>query len=166
MFAVIKTGGKQYRVSPQDIIRVERLSSPAGEIVELTDVLAMGREDGVKLGQPLVAGARVAATVLEHCRNDKIIVFRKQRRKNFRRTHGHRQHQTVLRIEEILAEGETHTPVKAASEKKTAKAKKPAKKKVAPKKTAAKKPAAKKSAAKAKATGADDKDSSSAEEKS
>jgi large subunit ribosomal protein L21 len=125
MFAVIKTGGKQYRVSPQDIIRVERLSSPAGEIVELTDVLAMGREDGVKLGQPLVAGARVAATVLEHCRNDKIIVFRKQRRKNFRRTHGHRQHQTVLRIEEILAEGETHTPVKAASEKKTAKVKKP-----------------------------------------
>ncbi len=171
MFAVIKTGGKQYRVSPQDIIRVERLSSPAGEVVELTDVLAMGREDGVKLGQPLVEGARVAATVLEHCRDDKIIVFRKQRRKNYRRTKGHRQHQTVLRIEEILAEGEKHTPVKPASEKKAAKTKKPAKKKAAAKKTAAKKPAtkktaAKKPAAKAKASGTDDKDSSSAEEKS
>ncbi len=175
MFAVIKTGGKQYRVSPQDIIRVERLSSPAGEVVELTDVLAMGREDGVKLGQPLVEGARVAATVLEHYRDDKIIVFRKQRRKNFRRTKGHRQHQTVLRIEEILAEGEKHTPVKA---------KKPAKKKATAKKTAAKKPTAKKAAAKkapakseaakekatetkaAKVADTGDKDSSSAEEKS
>ncbi|MBT3628665.1 MAG: 50S ribosomal protein L21 [Rhodospirillaceae bacterium] len=160
MFAVIKTGGKQYRVSPQDIIRVERLSSPAGEVVELTDVLAMSREDGVKLGQPLVEGARVAATVLEHCRDDKIIVFRKQRRKNYRRTKGHRQHQTVLRIEEILAEGEKHTPVKPASEKK------PAKKKAAPKKAAAKKPAAKKKAPEAEAADTKDKDSSSAEEKS
>ena len=170
MFAVIKTGGKQYRVSPQDIIRVERLSSPAGEVVELTDVLAMSREDGVKLGQPLVEGARVAATVLEHCRDDKIIVFRKQRRKNYRRTKGHRQHQTVLRIEEILAEGEKHTPVKPASEKKPAKkkaaAKKPTAKKPAAKKAAAKKPAAKAKADDAKAADTKDKDSSSAEEKS
>ena len=133
MFAVIKTGGKQYRVSPRDVIRVERLSSPAGEVVELTDVLAMSRDDGLTLGQPLVAGARVAATVLEHNRADKILVFRKQRRKNFRRTQGHRQNQTVLRIEEILAQGETFTPPKPAPEKK------PAKKKVAAKKTAAKK---------------------------
>ena len=148
MFAVIKTGGKQYRVSPRDVIRVERLSSPAGEVVELTDVLAMSRDDGLTLGQPLVAGARVAATVLEHNRADKILVFRKQRRKNFRRTQGHRQNQTVLRIEEILAQGETFTPPKPASEKK------PAKKKAAAKKTAKTKPAAgvkNKSAAKPKA---------------
>jgi len=148
MFAVIKTGGKQYRVSPRDVIRVERLSSPAGEVVELTDVLAMSRDDGLTLGQPLVAGARVAATVLEHNRADKILVFRKQRRKNFRRTQGHRQNQTVLRIEEILAQGETFTLPKPASKKK------PAKKKVAAKKTAKTKTAAgvkNKSAAKPKA---------------
>ena len=123
MFAVIKTGGKQYRVSPRDVIRVERLSSPAGELVELTDVLAMGRDDGVTLGQPLVEGARVAATVLEHRRADKIVVFRKLRRKNFRRTRGHRQNQTVLRIEEILAAGEEASPVKAEPKKKPVKAK-------------------------------------------
>ena len=117
MFAVIKTGGKQYRVSPRDVIRVERLSLSAGEVVELTDVLAMSRDDGLTLGQPMVAGARVAATVLEHNRADKILVFRKQRRKNFRRTQGHRQNQTGLRIEEILARGETFTPPKPATEK-------------------------------------------------
>ena len=141
MFAVIKTGGKQYRVSPRDVIRVERLSSPAGEVVELTDVLAMSRDDGLTLGQPLVAGARVAATVLEHNRAAKILVFRKQRRKNFRRTNGHRQNQTVLRIEEILAQGETFTPPKPAPKKKAAKAKAPAKKKSAAKKTAKTTPA-------------------------
>ncbi len=151
MFAVIKTGGKQYRVSPRDVIRVERLSSPAGEVIELTDVLAMGRDDGLKLGQPLVEGARVAATVLEHSRADKILVFHKQRRKNFRRTQGHRQNQTVLRIEEILAQGETFTPPPPAPEKKPAKAKAPAKK------TAKTKPAGEakaKSAAKPKAKAA------------
>ena len=135
MFAVIKTGGKQYRVSPRDVIKVERLSSPAGEVVELTDVLAMSRDDGLKLGQPLVEGARVAATVLEHNRADKILVFRKQRRKNFRRTKGHRQNQTVLRIEEILAQGESFTPPKPVPEKK------PAKKKAAAKKSTKTKPA-------------------------
>jgi large subunit ribosomal protein L21 len=159
MFAVIKTGGKQYRVSPQDIIRVERLSSPAGEIVEMTEILAMGREDGVKFGQPLVEGARVAATVLEHTRDDKIIVFRKQRRKNFRRTHGHRQHQTVLRIEEILAAGEKHTPAKPAKVAKPVKKKAPAKKKAAAKA----KPAD--SGDTAKAADAGDKDTSKSEEK-
>ncbi|MDA0228870.1 MAG: 50S ribosomal protein L21 [Proteobacteria bacterium] len=164
MFAVIKTGGKQYRVSPRDVIRVERLSSPAGEVIELTDVLAMGRDDGLKLGQPLVEGARVAATVLEHSRADKILVFHKQRRKNFRRTQGHRQNQTVLRIEEILAQGETFTPPPPAPEKKPAK-KQASVKKVTKSKAAgdadtksaakprakgavAKKPAAKKSPAK------------------
>jgi large subunit ribosomal protein L21 len=100
--------------------------------VELTDVLAMSRDDGLKLGQPLVAGARVAATVREHRRAEKIIVFRKLRRKNYRRTRGHRQNQTVLRIEEILADGETFTPPKPELKKKVA----PAKKKAAAKKRA------------------------------
>jgi len=123
MFAVIRTGGKQYRVSPSDVIRVERLSTPSGQVVELTDVLAMDRNDGLKIGQPLLEGVRVAATVLEHCRAEKIIVFKKLRRKNHRRTKGHKQQQTVLRIEEILAPGEKHTPKKVAekSAKKTAK---------------------------------------------
>jgi len=152
MFAVIQTGGKQYRVSPRDVIRVERLSSPAGGEIELTDVLAMSRDDGVELGHPLLEGARVAATVLEHCRADKIIVFRKQRRKNYRRTHGHRQHQTVLRIEEILAAGEKRSPVKAASAEKAPTAKKPAKKKAAAKRPAmAKRTAKPKGEAQAKA---------------
>ncbi len=157
MFAVIKTGGKQYRVSPRDVIRVERLSSPAGEVIELTDVLAMGRDDGLKLGQPLVEGARVAATVLEHSRADKILVFHKQRRKNFRRTQGHRQNQTVLRIEEILAQGETFTPPPPAPEKKPAKKKAPTTKQAVAKKTAKPKTAGgaeTKSAAKPKAKAA------------
>ena len=128
MFAVIKTGGKQYRVEPQDVIEVERLLTPTGEVIELTDVLAMARDEGVTLGQPLVEGARVAATVLEHRRADKVIVFRKLRRKNYRRTKGHRQNQTVLRIEEILAAGESYTPPKPEPKKKPAKAKNPAKK--------------------------------------
>jgi len=122
MFAVIKTGGKQYRVSPRDVIRVERLSTPSGEVVELSDVLAMDRNDGLQIGQPLLDGVRVAATVLEHCRDEKIIVFKKLRRKNHRRTRGHKQQQTVLRIEEILAPGEKHIPKKVSekSAKKTA----------------------------------------------
>ena len=136
MFAVIKTGGKQYRVAPRDVIEVERLPTPAGEIVELTDVLAMDLDDGVTLGKPLVEGARVAATVLEHRHADKIIVFRKLRRKNYRRTRGHRQNQTVLRIEEILAAGESYTPPRPESDEKPAKAKKSAKRRAAAKKSA------------------------------
>ena len=123
MFAVIKTGGKQYRVSPTDVIRVERLSIPSGEVVELPDVLAMDRNDGLQIGQPLLEGVRVAATVLEHCRDEKIIVFKKLRRKNHRRTKGHKQRQTVIRIEEILAPGEKYTAKKtpAKSKPKTSK---------------------------------------------
>ena len=125
MFAVIQTGGKQYRVSPQDIIKVEKLSFVAGEEAELTEVLAIGGTDNISIGKPLLEGARVAVTVLEHSRNDKIIVFRKQRRKNYRRTKGHRQQQTVLRIEEILQAGEKRTtPAKAKTKVQVAQKKK------------------------------------------
>ena len=124
MFAVVRTGGKQYRVAPEDVIQVERLAAEAGQTIELSEVLAIGDNDSVSLGRPLVDGARVAATVVEHKRGDKIIVFRKKRRKNFRRKRGHRQDLTVLRIDEILAAGERRTPAKkAAKPRKTAKAK-------------------------------------------
>ena len=94
MFAVIKTGGKQYKVATNDVIRVERLAGQAGDVVTLDQVLMVGE----KIGTPMVAGASVTATVLEQGRADKIIVFKKKRRQNYRRKKGHRQDITVLRI--------------------------------------------------------------------
>ncbi len=130
MFAVIRTGGKQYRVTPNAVITVERLVAEAGAEVELTDVLMLGDETGTRIGAPLVDGARVAATVVEQTRGDKILVFKKRRRKNHRRLNGHRQELTVLRITDILAAGETQQAVEAAPAKK-APAKKAAAKKAA-----------------------------------
>ena len=169
MFAVIKTGGKQYKVAKDDIIKVEKLDQAAGDVVELTDVLMVGNEKDQKAGTPFVEGATVAAEVLEQTRGKKIIVFKKKRRKDYRRTKGHRQHLTVLRITDILTDGKKPTK-KAAAKKpapktadkaddaaKPAEAKKPAETKPAAKKPAAKpaakeaeakKPAAKKPAAK------------------
>lgn len=115
MFAVIKTGGKQYKVAPEDILRVEKLAGEPGDIVELDAVLMLGGESGTTLGTPLVAGATVAAEVVEQTRGDKIVVFKKQRRKHHRRRHGHRQEETVLRIAEILTDGQK--PSKAAKPK-------------------------------------------------
>tara|TARA_Y100001934_G_scaffold283023_1_gene399963 strand:- start:5655 stop:6335 length:681 start_codon:yes stop_codon:yes gene_type:complete len=107
MFAVIKTGGKQYRVSPNDVIKVERRSdAETGKNLELTEVLAVGDDKDFTLGTPNVTGAKVIASVLENTRSDKLIVFKKKRRKNHRRTRGHRQYLTVLRIEEILKAGQ------------------------------------------------------------
>jgi len=150
MFAVIKTGGKQYKVAPNDILRIEKIAGQPGDTVELGEVLAVGGEAGVTLGAPLVEGAKVAAEVIEQGRADKIIVFKKKRRKNHRRRNGHRQHETVLRVTEILTDGEK--PKKAAAAKKApakkAPAKKAAAKKAAPKKATAKKSVAKKSAKK------------------
>ncbi len=150
MFAVIKTGGKQYKVAPNDIIRIEKIAGQPGDTVELGEVLAVGGEAGVTLGAPLVEGAKVAAEVIEQGRADKIIVFKKKRRKNHRRRNGHRQHETVLRVTEILTDGEK--PKKAAAAKKApakkAPAKKAAAKKAAPKKATANKSVAKKSAKK------------------
>jgi large subunit ribosomal protein L21 len=101
MFAVIRTGGKQYKVAKDDVISVEKLVGEPGATVELGDVLMIGEGAEVSTGAPLVAGASVSATLVEHRRADKIIVFKKKRRQNYRRKNGHRQHQTVLRITEI-----------------------------------------------------------------
>ena len=104
MYAVIRTGGKQYRVAANDVIKVERLDAEAGATIDLTDVLLVGGgEGGPKVGTPVLDGAKVSATVLEQVRGEKIIIFKKRRRKNSRRTRGHRQYLTVLRITDIAA---------------------------------------------------------------
>ncbi len=100
-FAVIRTGGKQYRVTPNSVLKVEKLEAEAGATVTFHDVLAVGSDAGLTLGAPTVPGASVSATVLEQTRGDKIIVFKKKRRQNYRRKRGHRQHVTVLRIGDI-----------------------------------------------------------------
>jgi large subunit ribosomal protein L21 len=103
MFAVIRTGGKQYRVVPDAVLKVEKLEAEAGSTVTFTDVLALGGEAGVTLGKPIVEGATVTATVIAQDRLDKIIIFKKRRRQNSRRKNGHRQHVTVLRVAAINA---------------------------------------------------------------
>jgi large subunit ribosomal protein L21 len=108
MFAVIKTGGKQYRVAADDVIRIEKIKGEPGEIVQLGEVLVVGGAN-VQLGLPTVSGASVAAEVLEQGRGDKVIAFKKRRRKNSRRKRGHRQEFTLLRITEILTEGQKPT---------------------------------------------------------
>ena len=102
MYAVIKTGGKQYRVAKNDVITVERLAGDVGGTVELGPVLMLGGENPV-VGTPEVAGAKVTATVLEQGKGPKVIIFKKRRRKNSRRRNGHRQMLTVLRIADIQA---------------------------------------------------------------
>jgi large subunit ribosomal protein L21 len=104
MFAVFKTGGKQYRVAAEDVIKVGKVNGAPGEIVEFGEVLVVGG-DNLSLGAPTVAGATVAAEVLEQARGPKIIAFKKRRRKNSRRKIGHRQEFTLLRITEILTDG-------------------------------------------------------------
>ena len=104
MFAVFKTGGKQYRVAAEDVLKVDKIKGEPGEIVEFGEVLAVGGES-VTVGAPTVAGATVAAEVLDQGRGGKIIAFKKRRRKNSRRKRGHRQEFTLLRITEILTEG-------------------------------------------------------------
>ena len=171
MFAVIKTGGRQYRVVPDDVLEIGKIAGDVGTIVQLGEVLLVGGDQPV-LGAPTVAGATVAAEVLQHKRGPKVISFKKRRRKNSRRKRGYRDEITVLRITEILTNDNKPTigprpkrekPVVAApvdgddeAPSKSAKKKAPAKKAVA-KKTAkprakpdAKKAPAKKAAAKAK----------------
>jgi large subunit ribosomal protein L21 len=104
MFAVFKTGGKQYRVAADDVLQVDKIKGEPGQIVEFGEVLVVGG-DSVTLGAPIVAGAMVAAEVLEQARGPKIIAFKKRRRKNSRRKRGHRQEFTLLRITEILTDG-------------------------------------------------------------
>jgi large subunit ribosomal protein L21 len=167
MFAVIKTGGRQYRVVPNDVLEIGKIEGPVGTIVQLGEVLVLGGDTPV-LGLPTVAGASVAAEVLQHKRGPKVIAFKKRRRKNSRRKRGYRDEITVLRITEILADNakpsigprpkkEKVAPAPAEDDEAPKTAKKAAPKKAASKaaakpraKAEAKKPAAKKAAAKGK----------------
>jgi large subunit ribosomal protein L21 len=125
MYAVVKTGGKQYRVTAGDVIRVEKLAAEAGSFIELKDVLMLAGEGGAaQVGTPRVEGAVVTASVLEQLRDDTVIVFKKKRRHNYRRKNGHRQHLTVLRIAEVVAPGAERKV--AASDVKPARPKKAA----------------------------------------
>jgi large subunit ribosomal protein L21 len=108
MFAVIKTGGRQYRVVPDDVLEIGKIAGDVGTIVQLGEVLVLGGDTPV-LGGPTIAGASVAAEVLQHKRGPKVISFKKRRRKNSRRKRGYRDEITVLRITEILADGKTPT---------------------------------------------------------
>lgn len=137
MYAVIKTGGKQYKVAKNDVIEVEKLAGEAGKSISLDEVLLVADDKGVTVGAPMVDGASVSATVLEQARGKKVVVFKKKRRQNYRRKAGHRQDLTVLRIADIKTGGK-----KAAAAKADAKA---------DDKTETKKPAATKSEAKADA---------------
>jgi large subunit ribosomal protein L21 len=117
MFAVIRTGGKQYRVAAEDVIKIEKVAGDPGEIVQFGEVLLVGG-DNVTVGAPMVAGASVTAEVLEQGRGPKVIAFKKRRRKNSRRKRGHRQEFTMVRVTEILTDGAK--PSKSAKPKRTA----------------------------------------------
>jgi len=101
MFAIVKTGGKQYTVAENDVIVVEKLAGEAGSEIKLEDILLVGAEGKTTVGTPLVKGAAVTAEILEQGKGDKVVIFKKKRRQNYRRTKGHRQEQTVLRIKSI-----------------------------------------------------------------
>jgi large subunit ribosomal protein L21 len=103
MYAIIKTGGKQYKVAADDVIKVEKIAAQAGDTVKLEEVLMVAGDGAPKVGAPLVKGASVTAEVLEQAKGDKVIVFKKKRRHNYRRKNGHRQNLTVLRIKDIKA---------------------------------------------------------------
>ena len=107
MYAVIKTGGKQYRVAADEIFEVEKLAGEPGELVKFADVLMLGGDGNVTVGKPTVSGATVTAEILEQGRGPKTINFKKRRRKNSRRKKGHRQDLTTVRILEVLASGQS-----------------------------------------------------------
>jgi large subunit ribosomal protein L21 len=109
MFAVIKTGGKQYRVVAEDVLRIDRLEGEPGTVVEFGEVLVVGGDAPV-IGAPTVAGATVAGELLDHVRGPKVIAFKKRRRKNSRRKRGHRQEYSLVRITEILTAGAKPSP--------------------------------------------------------
>lgn len=145
MFAVIKTGGKQYKVAEGDEIVVEKLAGEAGEDVQFADVLMLGEGGDVKVGAPMVAGASVVGEIAEQRKGDKVLIRKKRQRNTYRRTKGHRQLETVVKITSILADGKK-APAKKKAEPKTEEA---------PKVEAAPKAEAK-PAAKAETAGADD----------
>ena len=148
MYAVIRTGGKQYKVAPEDVLQIEKIEGAAGDAVQFPDVLMVGGEGEPKVGAPLVAGAAVSAEVVEQGRGPKVIIFKKRRRQNYRRKNGHRQLLTTVRILEIFTDGKAPAlkaaePAGAEGEAKPAKAK-PAEGGGEEKAAAPKKPRAKK----------------------
>ena len=158
MFAVIRTGGKQYKVAKDDIITVEKLLGQPGEKVQLSDVLLLGEEGkSPTVGTPLVQKAAVTAEIIEQGKGDKVIVFKKKRRHNYRRTKGHRQEQTTLKVLEISSTGAKPGAKKPSAKKIATKkvddendaksTKKAPAKKAAAKNTATKKPTVKKTPA-------------------
>ena len=154
MFAVIKTGGRQYRVVPDDVLEIGKIAGDVGTIVQLGEVLVVGGDTPV-LGTPTVAGASVAAEVLDHKRGPKVIAFKKRRRKNSRRKRGYRDEITVLRITEILTDNKQPTVgPRPKKEKPVAAAPAEGEDAEAPKKTAKKKAPARKPAAKTTAKAA------------
>lgn len=171
MFAVIKSGGLQYRVAEDQVVKIGKVKGDVGEIIQLGEVMILGG-DSPQVGLPMISGASVAAEVLDQGRDRKVIAFKKRRRKNSRRRRGHRQEFTLVRITEILADGKPPTkkarvkperkvkpetedggeaaakPAKASAAKKPAKAARKVTRKPAAKKPVAKKPAAKAKTAK------------------
>ncbi|QVL46037.1 MAG: 50S ribosomal protein L21 [Methylophilaceae bacterium] len=137
MYAVIKTGGKQYKVAAGDYLKVEKLDGDVGSKVVIDKILMVADGDNVTIGSPLVAGAKVNATVLSHGKGDKVMIFKFHRRKHYRKTQGHRQSYTEIQIDDINGKGTVKAAAKPAAAKAT----------VAEKPVAAKKPAAKKAAA-------------------
>ena len=125
MFAVIKTGGKQYRVAEKDVITIDKIKGDPGDLVEFAEVLILGG-DNVMVGTPTVSGASVAGEVVQQTRGAKVIAFKKRRRKNSRRKRGHRQELSVIRITEILTDGRKPSPRPQAVEAKGASAAEPA----------------------------------------
>ena len=115
MFAVIKTGGKQYRVAANDVLTIEKLEGAAGDKIEFTEILMVGVGADATIGAPFVEGAVVSAEVVEHGRAKKVIAFKKRRRQNSKRTRGHRQHNTTVRILDIA--GAAGAKAKKASKK-------------------------------------------------
>ena len=115
MYAVIRTGGKQYKVAPEDVLQIEKIEGAAGDAVSFSDVLMVAGEGGPTFGAPLVSGAAVSAEVVEQGRGPKVIIFKKKRRQNYRRKRGHRQELTTVRILEILTGGKA--PAQAAKAK-------------------------------------------------
>ena len=136
MFAVIKTGGKQYKVAANDVLKIERLAGEAGDTVVFNEILMVGAEGAISVGAPFVEGASVAAEVVEQARGPKVISFKKRRRQNSKRKRGHRQDLTIVRIAEILTGG-----AKPAAAKKAVKAAAVTEETVAEKPAAAKKEA-------------------------
>ena len=120
MFAVIKTGGKQYRVAAEDTITVAKLTGEPGQSVTFDEIVMLSNDNGVEVGAPLVSGVTVTATVVEHTRGEKVIAFKKRRRQNSRRKRGHRQDLTVVRITAIGSAAGEPTKAKRAAKPKAA----------------------------------------------